>query len=74
MLPKLTAGALGLLVLLALINYVVNDTGLPGETWQLLTIIMDTASLGVGVLISALPIFIIAVPIFYLLANIGSKK
>ena len=63
-----------MLVLLALANYIFNDTGLPGETWQLLTILMDAASMGIGVLISALPIFIIAIPIFYLLANIGGKQ
>lgn len=73
MLVKLTGGALGLLLLLALANYFINGTGLPVETWQLLAIFMDTASLGIGVLLAVAPIFILLLPIVYLVTTIGKK-
>ncbi len=71
MAAKLTAGAFGLLLLLALANYLFNGTGLPGETWQLLTIIMDTASTGVGVFLPMIVIFALLAPIAYIVSHIG---
>lgn len=74
MVAKLTTGVFALLFLLAIANYLFNGTGLPGETWQLMTIIMDTASLGVGVFLPVVIIFILLAPIAYLLANIGGSE
>ncbi len=74
MAAKLTLGAFVLLLLLALANYLFNDTGLPGETWQLLTIIMDTATMGVGVFLPWVVIFVLLAPIAYMLANIGGRE
>lgn len=71
MLVKLTGVVFALLLLLALANQVINGTGLPSETWQLLTIIMDTASLGAGVFLPMAIVFVILAPVAYLLANIG---
>jgi hypothetical protein len=74
MLAKLTGGVFVLLLLLALANQLINGTGLPGETWELLTIIMDTASLGVGVFLPVAIIFALLAPVAYFLANIGGRE
>jgi hypothetical protein len=74
MLAKLTGGVFALLLLLAVANYLFNGTGLPGETWELLTIIMDTASLGIGVFLPVAIIFALLAPVAYFLANIGGRE
>lgn len=73
MAAKLTAGAFILLLLLATANYLFNGTGLPDEARQLMAIIMDTASMGIGVLLPMIIVFALLAPVAYIVSNIGGK-